>query len=63
MKPEDIAKKIAIKKFGPNASCFESIRKRFEQVKTDSDVIELIVPPAQPTRCACIKMVKLLCLK
>ena len=33
---------------------FELIWKRFEHVKTDSEVIELIVPPAQPTRCACI---------
>ena len=44
----------AVNKFGPNASCLDSTWNRFEHVKVESDATELIVPPAQPTRWACI---------
>ena len=54
MIPEDKEKATAVNKLGPNASCLGSTWKRVEHVKVDSDAIELIVPPAQPIRCACI---------
>ena len=44
----------AVNKFGPNASSLDSTWNRFEHVKIESDATELIVPPAQPTKWACI---------
>ena len=54
MIPEDKEKATAVNKLVPNASCLGVTWNRFEHVKVDSEAIELIVPPAQPTRCACI---------
>ena len=53
-KPDDKENITAVNKFGPNASFIDSTWNRFEHVKIESDATELIVPPAQPTRWACI---------
>ena len=52
--PADKEKRIAVKKLLPNASFFDSTWNRFEHVKIESEATELIVPPAHPTRWACI---------
>ena len=54
--PDDKEKITAVIKFGPKASLRESTWNKFEQVNTESDAIELIVPAAHPTRWACISI-------
>ena len=48
--PDDKEKISAVSKLGPKASLCDSTWNRFEQVNTESEAIELIVPAAHPTR-------------
>ena len=52
--PDNKEKVIAVNKLGPKASLCDFTLNKFEHVNTDSEATELIVPAAQPTRCACI---------
>ena len=41
-------------KFAPMANCRDGMRYKLEQEITDKDAIELMVPVAQPSKCACM---------